>query len=1090
MIANSFPILATKRIVISKDYDEYVAETTEVSYVTEEEVTYDSPFNRRVDTVEREIVTTTPASSREFTKVKVEFLLKSRENTSLSKWFSDSYKNNAEFSEFAEFLKVYFLVLDDSSDVLAGYLQSNEFRARKYEEVARLQHLQGRQLRTAGTSISFAEILQNEKFTTTPVSDTSAYYQHDIYAEVELDISSLNLGTTSKVHLIGFMQMDIAEYTEANGLPMLPEEPYELESVGGDLIYDLLLERADSLQVPFYRKALYLNSAPYYGPAHRHSVENPGPDGYVGWMAGPPGEDMGPKLDEITVRNYKVVSSIYDYQNDESIFGLGPMSSDPAGPTGVNLESYLNSIVDRDDLLYGSRYIQELVRASSYAESKLKNNFMKSSADFPTHFISCVSSEDFDSGEITNEKSHHASVVGIDYFNLVRDMSNYGNILNFQDSKGNTDMVRRFLGGSKILDIEVIRDRVTNNAYSFNDADSLDYKIYDVNEPSKKLVNTQDDQTIRILRPGESSVSGHLIPASTELATIREINLATLNERSGIPIVSSMPGYNRFFHIKDYDLFHNIQFGKYRYSLKITLIDGIYRTINSLLASLVAAYNQATRYFNDASQPVIKDSHGLYIQGSYDYDINDFHSSFREKDYAFEINSMLVSYSQAVSFLTGTPPEEAIISQMECAIEPMSTNLDTIQHVCQTLNKLITALRNTLKANGDLSNSEDLKKQGSTHVPASGPGRKTRTIEVTIKCPDIVSALQEGVVVANYSMHQMEDEEGNDITPDLSNLSLQDWSNSVVRAGDRLFDGQLLPASYSSLSFAPYDVRQYEVQHGLIAPINTENKIRSRMYFNAAPKIMSSYSSYGSLSQAQKNNQTIMINIARSQDSVLSSYIKKPASDLVYNSFANAGVVVNMVGKALSLGVSQKDKNSTSRAKEKLKDAFEKADEENCVELSDDLKAALQNAANHGISRKEVEDTADSSYANLNHIIDVVKGTYDNMLGLIGALQIVAANVPSLPKTLTEEDKFLGQQTANDSKASDFGLQRYDLYFAESAEFFVAAPGATPVKFKPSEVMTWKKSEMQPETYLLVKAEPTKKPDAVAPVNNVHLLRI
>lgn len=1081
MSSSTFPLLATKRIVISKDYD-FTPESTTTRNVFVTDGQGGGSMQRRQ--------TTTPASSREFTKVKVEFLLKSRENTSLSKWFSDSYKNNEEFSEFAEYLKIYFLALDDSSDAYTAYLQGPEGRYRYLKNLpSYLSALTGVAPIHAASEITFAEVLQNEKFTTTPISDMSSYYEHDIYGELEIDITGLDLDASNRIHLIGFVHLDVDSYVQDKGLDPLPIEPYKFESHGGDMIYDLLLERADSLRVPFYRDSLYLDSSPYYGPAHYHSDENPGPDDYVGWMAGAPGEDMGPKLDLITIRNYKVVSSVYDYADDPSVFGLGPLSSTPIGSTGGTLDSYLNSIIDREELLDESRRIIELTRASSYAESKSGKNFMKAS-DLSTSFINSTTSQDVDSGVPTSEGSHHASIVGIDYFKLVRDMSNYGDILNFHYYKGNDLLVESFLSKSRILDLTILRDRVTNNPYSFNDADSLDYKIYDIDEPSKKLVNTQDDLTaVRILnRPGDG-YKGLLKPASTHFATVKEVNLATVDEGSGI--VTSIPGHGRYFYIKDYDLFHNVQFGNYRYSMKLTLIDGVYKTINSILERLEDAYYRVSLYFKEASHPVIKDVNGVYVQGNHDYDVGVFHQSFTQRDHTEMIDSFLNSYSEAVGFLTGEPPVQAIMQQIECAIDPRSTNLDTIEHMCSIMQDLITAISATLKANGDETHPEKLKKKGQTHVPASGPARKSRTIEVTVKCPDIVSALAEGTVVANYSNYQVEDEEGNDFTPDLPNLGLGDFLGRFSTVQGRYRNNLLLPSSYSSLNFTPYRTFQYEVQPLAAAPVRTNNRLQSAIKTSTAPRAVSSYNKFFNSKNSTKNLQTVMINSARSKQNIFSSYMFKPASDIVFESFSSAGVTVNMVGNPMHFGSNPKNKNNTTRAKEKLKDAYQKADENNCLELSDDLKAAIQNAAYNGITRKEVLDTLESSYANLNGIIDIVGDLYDNALGLIGALQDTSTRLSStFAKAASEEQKFFKDNTPEDRTGNNYGLEKYETYIAEAAELYVLAPGKTPYKFTPNMAANWTMSEMPEETYIIVKAEPTKKEDAIPPVNNGYLLRI
>lgn len=1088
MSDSNFPLLATKRIVISKDFD-FIPSETVVTTETSTEIMGSNPFDRREDIVETTVTTTTPSSSREFTKVKVEFLLRSRESTSLSRWFSDDFMNNPETSEYAEYLKVYFIALDDSSAGLAGWLQDPRVRFRALRSANSLGALRGNPLRTAAAAITMAEILQNEKFMTTPVSDTSQYYQHDIYSEVEIDITNLDLKSSEKIHLIGFIHMDVESYTQDKGLEVYPEEPHLIESHGGDLIYDLLLERTDSLQIPFYKDSLYLNSEPYYGPAHYHTEENQGPDGYVGWMAGPPGGDMGPKLDVITTRNYKVVSSIYGLQNAASVFGLGPMFSTPTGPTGDALRSYLNSTIDRGELLDSSNHLIELTRASSYAESKLKKNFMKPS-DTSAAFVSCITSQDASSGNLTNEGSHHASVVGIDYFKLVRDMSNYGDILNFHENKQNTELVERLLGSSQILDLTILRDRVTNNPYSFNDVDSLEYKIYDVNEPSKKLVNAQDDLRLRPLRPNESSYAGHLIPASTDFATVREINLATLNEGSGL--VSVIPGYNRFFHVKDYDLFHNVQFGNYRYSMRLTLIDGIHRTIKRISESLHLAHRNISRFYNIASQPVIKNEEGVYVQGNFDYDTGRFHSSFSDLDNTETNLTVRIAYSSAVEFLTGQSPDEETMMQIECAIDPVVADLDSILFMRDILKDLVTSINEILKMNGDETQPDQLKKRGKTHVPSTNSGSKSRTIEVTVKCPDIVSALSEGTIVANYSNHQSEDEDGNDITPDLPNLGLGDYLGRYSSIQDRYRNNLLLPSSYSSVSFTPFRVEQYEVNRSiqpLPTSISTSGRTRNTIQVNTAPKIISSYGSFRAANTRVRSSHTIMINSARSQQNVFSSYMKKPASELVYNSFTSAGVVINSVGVPLNLGVSSTKNNNTSRAKEKLKDAFKQASSEGCLELSDELKAAIQSAAYNGVSKKEVMDTAESGYGNLNDILGVIGDTFNNMVALVGPLQDMGLGLSNTAaKALTEEQKFLGASTS--AQQNYGGLDRYDIYDAEAAELHVVSPGSPVIKFSPKQAEKWIVQEMPSDTYLLVKAVPVKKEDAVVPVNNGYLLRI
>ena len=78
----------------------------------------------------------------------------------------------------------------------------------------------------------------------------------------------------------------------------------------GDLTYDVITQDGKVKSTAIVYKDRQTGT-PYYGPVHYHGSSNPGPDNYIGYMAGYGGDDMGPKLREIQVP----VTKIQDFRS-------------------------------------------------------------------------------------------------------------------------------------------------------------------------------------------------------------------------------------------------------------------------------------------------------------------------------------------------------------------------------------------------------------------------------------------------------------------------------------------------------------------------------------------------------------------------------------------------------------------------------------------------------------------------------------------------------------------------------------------------------------------------------------------------------
>ena len=1184
----NFPILATKRVTISMGNDftpgqstAYTREMTpseraslraeydaaERNYSNATDSASRAQFRSEMDAAERVldsnyITESTPVAgfNRQFGKVKVEFLIKSREPGSISRWFQES------FTSYAQCLKIVFMVLDDTSAPLANFLSQPETRYQSLANLSTIEILGNRFNRDVG-SVSFSEVLQNNSFTSTPVSDLSGDYHHDIYHEIEIELDQISFEETEKVHLIGFMHMDVDSFIADKGIVRDPSTPHPIESRGSELIYDLLLKRTDqNLEVQMFRNVFYVNEQtdrgvslePYYGPAHYHGESNPGPGGYIGWMAGFPGADMGPRLEVRQIRNNKVFSSLHQTQETDS-FSLAARTGFPDAPTGDLLESYLRSTTNREDLLNDSIRIEKLIQASDFIESTRGNNFMKPS-DTSMNFVTAVTSQDPESGELSNENSNHSVIVGVDYFRLVRDRSNYGDILNFHNNSGNREIVERILAESRILNLQVKRERVTNNPYNFNHNDGLAYVTYDLNEPSVRLVNSQD-KFLESEIDSPSVYKNKLIEASSQLCSIKEIELTqrspmTRDLASGLEVsggLEPVPGYNRFFYLKDFDLFHNIQTGKYRHILSFILEDGVSIVIRQILDDLKESEMEMSSYLAEAEQPVVKDGSGNYMGGSYDYLVNDFHETFREKDYSSTIDFAVSIYQEATLMISGDQMGEQQSQSLATSLGPRSTTLPVLSDFIKTIATLISIFESILAQSGDLQDDMDFKKQGETYVPGAGTGSKARTIEVEINSLEIIEAISEGAIVANYSVFQTTSGEGKDMTPETPNLTLLDYVRRVNLVPFMAKDDSITPASYSKFASSPFTIKEIvtipktkstgknyklpgswgkrkrtrkrndsksgvppqliaanqdrrgrrtkqgndknEKDLGLAGSlkINLASSFRKplKIYSNkSTPTVISTAVSFAKLNEKKRNNQILKINSMRSKTNVTSGFANKPSSSSAFGSFLSAGITLTplvTLTPGLTRGLSLA---SPSATKLLLKDIFQKAERDNCLELSDELKATLQAAAFNGITREEVIEIAEKNYSDLNHATSVLGPVYNTIIPLLGSLQAINDKISKIKFSSTsEKEKYEGapQETA---KKKGSGVVKFIPYEKEKSDFVMAAPGMKSKKLTISEISKIAPPVDGVEKFVMVKIEPKKKEDGIVPVNNGYLFRV
>ena len=1169
----NFPILATKRIIVSK----------ETEHKPEKKGSKTDSVVKDKDNINSSKSLT---KNEDFKKVKVEFSLKTKEPEITSKLFDES------FSEYAQHLKINFMVLDDSSAPVANYLIDPETR---YQSLTKLENLEskGSKLNKDVGSVSLSEVLQKKNSTKTPASDKSGDYLHDINYELEIPLDKVGVSDSSKLHLVGFMHMDVDSYIIEKGGLKEPGLKHPVEKKGSELVYDLLLDRKDEgLEVQSFRDVFYVEQRtdkgvvlePYYGPAHYHGKSNPGPGGYIGWMAGLAGKDMGPKLEVRRVKNNKVLSVGDRLRSPESLV-FESRTGFPDAPAGDVLESYVSSITSRSELIDSSIRMEKLIQASDFISSVSGKNFMKTS-DVAMNFVTAVSNQDPETGELTNENSNHSVIVGIDYFRLVRDRSNYGDILNFHENAGNENLVKKFLASSRILNLEVTRERVTNNPYNYNDNCSLTYVPYDLNEPRVRLVNAQDRLTLAdlVTRDPNQSVSGEtlyknkLVEATSQLCSIKEVQLtedmgAVTDPLTGVQQPASfeeIPGYNRFFYIKDYDLFHNVQTGKYRHNLNLFVVDGVSNVLRKTLKDLRQSVVRFLFYISQAEQPVIRDNLGTYVDGNYDYSTNDFSNKFKSRDFSQTILSALSAYQEAVLIISGNQVSPGVIDNLVASLDPKSTTLHILNDFLKTLETLTAIFESILSKAGDSEDAEDVKKQGQTYVPSSIGGTKARIIEVEVNSMEIIEAISDGAIMANYSIFQATTEDGRDATPDVPNLSLVDYMKRVQLLPEIVTHNSpsmIIPKSYSQFSASPFVIKElvtvpkvkktatkkakpgskmdpitgkpmstkkakpgskmdpltgrpmYTKPGSKMDPFTgkpmytkagkpgskmdpvtgrpkatkssyaKKNVTPSKSYSKkTAPKVVSTYVDFKALKGNKLNNEILTINSMRSKENVKSGFASKPPSSKAFDSFLGAGVKLTPLTNLSKSGIG---KNITfmnpTATKLLLKDIFIKAEEEKCLELSNELKATLQAAAFNGVTRKEVIEIAEKNYSDLIQAKNVLGPVYDAMIPLLGSLQAISDKISKANfYPPTQKEKFTKDKEPKKAGA----VEKFVPYEKEKSSIKIASPGAKSKKLSIEDIKTLAPPIEGLEKFVMIKIDPKKKEDGIVPVNNGYLFRV
>lgn len=622
------------------------------------------------------------------------------------------------------------------------------------------------------TALTLEEILQGQHFAkdaltaTETIEPTDPYlldnpenYNTSFQVSVELlndPFEGRNPTHTDQLNIMAFAQLDIRKLKEDFGLASFTG----LSSVGSDLIYEKCLVRSRlgqqgnlHLVVPEERRVFFTaDGSAYNGPAHYHGEQNPGPNGYVGWMSGPSTGDMTNRLllEVRRVPNRKVISRLFVHralnpagfaltENTAYSGYIGTGEQEASDPGAVvfgdeiirTLRSQMGQTLSLGDDQF-SKYQDKLKELSTLALKRGQLNLA----------LSNTTAEDLSWVSTANGEPYHGSLFVVRLDDIISSNSRFGYLYSLHESaKGETSsgILKSMLSMSLIRDFSIFRRRLTNLPVGNNSVSTAKHEIYDNNNAEEYII-----QTISIFRnrrgPNRSDGNVMLASRTNEKARIWERSVSTTEP-------------HRVVILHDYDLFNNIHTGKYEYVIDITLEDGIQSFLAEKHTQFKRAIKSFSTYVKEASQPYQDYTQSGYYNGSqfaggladqllrdesgttgnYNHSIGDFTAAFKERsDNLRERSDNVASlYTEIYYILTGLEQfDSADIKELKNSLLAKNTTLESLEFFLDLCLKLESRLGSILNSAGtDIRDTLNL-------------GSHRRNVSLGIRHPDKIINLR------------------------------------------------------------------------------------------------------------------------------------------------------------------------------------------------------------------------------------------------------------------------------------------------------------------------------------------------------------
>ena len=722
---------------------------------------------------------------------------------------------------FSSFVKIYFVLLDPNKkdDILyqrpkitPAILQSPQNRAKAILSRARGSRPDLASWDTIVTKnyphkiITLKDAVEayENNIVVTPTLDMNSNNLSDIFFDIEIDNFSYeitpDLRGMEKVELVAFTHLDLVSLAEEYNLNLDSTVKAELIQTGGNMTYDLLLDKNEQgkLFTPRTRRILTLqDGTPYTGEYHKHTAQNPGSGGYIGFMAGAenhPNMANMPRLKTTYVPNNKVVAR---YFIDDSEFNSGYFG----GPIRNMLEdegSFGAGIYPNYELFTANKISMADENAMLRSEtSDVINKFYQNPDNTPGAKIIADTKSWITIPRGEDLKSYYGVKFSLDFRSLVKSNSRYGSFIDLVRQNGPVIVggeevtEETLLSLTRISSMKVHRRRMSNSPRSNNPMGTADYDRYSNDEPDRFLIQSEDLKTDDEFRKTLLNASNPPKRRRRNASILSRLGMARVESitRPGMPDkiadISEIPlavdpndpasTFKRTFLVRDYELFEKINFGYYTYIVEITLEDRIKNFLIEKIARFEKLMSQYKIFLADASkiytggkryfgadtrrfmEPIEREDSIDLEKGNYIYESGKFTDNFKN-------NLSPASYDEKTRILVGMFDSlSRLVFQTDSRVEEIEQNIIPIkggnleeaqlfEKNCQELlNLYYTFLRrdNTQQIGSLPRNSVDYVYETKAK---NSSDRQPQTVTVSQDLKTIVKSFVDGELMVSYGL--------------------------------------------------------------------------------------------------------------------------------------------------------------------------------------------------------------------------------------------------------------------------------------------------------------------------------------------------
>lgn len=643
----------------------------------------------------------------------------------------------------------------------------------------------------------------------TPTLDMNSNNLSDIFFDIEIDNFSYeitpDLRGMEKMELVAFTHLDLVNLTEEYNLNLDPTVKAELIQTGGNMTYDLLLDKNEQgkLFTPRTRRILTLqDGTPYTGEYHKHTTQNPGPGGYIGFMAGAenhPNMANMPRLKTTYVPNNKIVAR---YFIDDSEFNSGYFG----GPIRNMLEdegSFGAGIYPNYELFTANKISMADENAMLRAETAdVINEFYQNPDNTPGAKIVADTKSWITIPAEADLKSYYGIKFSLDFRSLVKSNSRYGSFIDLVRQNGPVVVdgeevtEETLLSLTRISSMKVHRRRVSNSPRSNNPMGTADYDRYSNEDPDRFLVQSEDIKTDDVFRKTLLNASNPPRRRRRNASLLSRLGIITVESITSpgspdkVADISEIPlavdpndpasTFKRTFLVRDYELFEKINFGYYTYIVEITLEDRIKNFLiekiarfeklmsdyKLFLADASKIYTGGKRYFGADTrrfiEPIEREDSIDLEKGNYIYESGKFTDNFKN-------NLSPASYDAKTKTLVGMFDSlSRLVFQTDSRVEEIEQNIIPIkggnleeaqlfEKNCQELlNLYYTFLRrdNTQQIGSLPRNSVDYIYETKAK---NSSDRQPQTVTVSQDLKTIVKSFIDGELMVSYGLDGSDD---------------------------------------------------------------------------------------------------------------------------------------------------------------------------------------------------------------------------------------------------------------------------------------------------------------------------------------------